>query len=281
MADNHRLVMLAHNFVKTARRVHFYARVWKRYAVLCFSNATASGVDFVTLTLAKLIRIGFFVLFALATFRVGTVVAGYTSEQALLFFAWVAVIDTFVQIFYRGLSYHPMLVDQGGFDKVLVMPIDSLAWTLLRETDFWDIVRLPFELAILWYALSRLPVLPSPETWVAVAGFSVLSFILAIALNIILASAAFWAQDLLELHWVYRDATTLGRFPPNIFPSWVRSILTFVFPVFVVVSFPVQRLLSLHAWWYAAWAGGITLAFVALSVVVWGWGLRAYTSASS
>jgi ABC-2 type transport system permease protein len=80
---------------------------------------------------------------------------------------------------------------------------------------------------------------------------------------------------------IYRDLTSLGRFPIDIYKEPLKSILTFVIPVGVMVTLPAKALIGLIS------PVGVLISFVVgilaifLSARFWKYALRFYTSASS
>src|SRR5581483_4868131 len=92
--------------------------------------------------------------------------------------------------------------------------------------------------------------------------------VIALAIHIAVASIAVLTQELENTIWIYRDLMTLGRFPADIYDAPMRSILTYVVPIAVMVSFPAKAYLGkltpawmAHAFFVAATALALSLFF--------------------
>ena len=74
---------------------------------------------------------------------------------------------------------------------------------------------------------------------------------------------------------------TLGRFPSDIYTSFLQAVLTFVIPVAVMISFPAKAFLGrLSAAWILQ-AVGMAGVSLAASLGFWRFATRRYTSVSS
>lgn len=259
-----------------------YARTWWRFSAIAFGNNVASRLDFVTYIFGKLVRMGFFLLFAIAIASGGRAIAGYTRAEVLTFFAVMNLVDVVVQlIWYRGLTDLQRLVHRGDFDLVLTKPIAPLFVAAFRMLDVMDLVTLPAAIAFLGYALAALDVVfTAADLAVAVMLFA-LSCILAFSVNVLFASLTFLVTEMENVWWLYRDLVYVARFPPEVFPRLVRFIFTFGFPILVIVSFPTKGLLGLLTPMMFLWAVLVTALFLALALLAWSAALRRYTSASS
>lgn len=256
-------------------------RIWRKATALNFALFAVGRLDFLTFIPAKILRMGFFFLFAVSVFAPGTRVAGYTSQEALFFFAFMNLIDILLQLFYRGLTDHPRLVKSGDFDFVLTKPVDPLWYCTFRVFDLMDLTTLPAAFAFLGYALWRWPGHADAMTFLTVAALVICGFVIGLCMNIMIATLAFWTTDIMNAHWIYRDLVYVARFPPEVFPKLIQQIFTYLIPIFVIVSFPTKALLHRLSLVDFVWT------FVALGVImlatryVWEKGIRAYTSASS
>lgn len=265
--------------IKTLRR---YLRIWRRSIVINFSILAASRLDFFTFVIAKLVRMGFFLVFVVALFGHVPRIAGYHKGEVLLFFAVMNFIDIFVQlVWYRGMTDLKRLISRGDFDLVLTKPMSPLFWTAFRIFDFFDLTTVPAAIAFLWYALHVLGRSFATPQILASILMLCLSLVLAFAINLILASITFWTTEIDNAWWIYRDTIYVARFPPTIYPIALRSIFTFVFPILVIVTYPTRALLGELSSLEVLWAVVATALFLAIAMLVWRKALQHYASASS
>ena len=105
--------------------------------------------------------------------------------------------------------------------------------------------------------------------------------LLAASFHILVLALGIYTTQIDHAIMIYRDLWSMGRFPTTIYSGVIGILLQWVVPVALMVTIPVRSLsepisiLSLAL--YLCWGIGCFL----LSVQIWKWSLRHYTSASS
>lgn len=258
-----------------------YARIWWRLIGILFASNSASRLEFICYVLSKILRMCFFFVFAHTLVAKTGTYTGYSRGEVLLFATSMNLIDVALQLFYRGLTILPRQVRSGDFDFTLTRPVSPFFWSTFCIFDFFDLTTLPFGLGLFYYAVHLLPYQVSASSWTLGIFCTLIGFILAMLVNILIATLAFWTPEIENGVWLYRDLSYISRFPTEIFPRGVQWLLTFVIPIFMIAAFPAKALM-----------GRLSLDLVIASVVfaillalfarhLWKTGLSRYTSASS
>lgn len=189
----------------------------------------------------------------------------------------------------RGLVIGPSLdrlagldgeVWSGTFDFSLLRPVDIQFLASLRYWRLFALFDAALGVGVLAVALGRMGAglsLPSLGAFLAAlaAGVAILY-----ALLLALTALVFWSPGFL-FTWVFDGVFQMARYPVGLYPGWVRLVLTFIIPVGVITTVPVQALagsLSPGELW-----GVILLAvvLVAGASAFFRGALRRYASASS
>lgn len=256
-------------------------RIWLRLVSAAFASNSASRLEFCCYVLSKLLRMGFFFAFAFALVGRQQHYAGYSQGEVLLFFAMMNVVDNILQLFYRGLTVLPRQVRTGDFDFVLSKPVSPFFWSTFHMFDFFDLTTVPATLGFLWYAIHLLPSTPPLSAWL-LSGFCLfLGIILAFLLNILIATLAFWSPEIENGVWLYRDLSYVARFPMEIFPRGIQWTMTYLIPIFMIVSFPAKALMGRLSLDLIMASAVLTLLLTVFTYHLWKSGLARYTSASS
>ena len=106
-------------------------------------------------------------------------------------------------------------------------------------------------------------------------------------LLILQATLSFWTVEGLEIvNTVTYGGVEASQVPMSIYTRWFRDFLTFVVPLACVAYFPVLALLGKAEMAgltpaAAALAPIVGYAFLALTLWIWGFGVRRYTSTGS
>ena len=196
-----------------------------------------------------------------------------------MFLTTFFLIDTAAQtIFFRGLWFVQTWVENGTFDQILTYPVSSIFLSALRLTDWNDLLSLIPGIILLKYTISLLPPVTTPNLLgyliLLLAGLTIL-----FALYLAIAATTFRVTKVTNLFHLQRDLMTITRFPPEVYSPFLKNLLTFIFPVFVIVAFPTKILLNL----LNPTAAIAAIIFAAIALILartyWYQSLRHYTSA--
>jgi ABC-2 type transport system permease protein len=101
------------------------------------------------------------------------------------------------------------------------------------------------------------------------------------SLWIVLIALNFWATRLNNAVSMLGAFSHAGRFPMNVYPGWLRALLTFVIPIGIATNVPIQSLRGDLSLWQALGFLAIAALTVIVSAAIWRAGCRCYASASS
>ncbi len=259
-----------------------YLKVYKILAIHNFSSLIASRLDFWLLILGKLVRMGFLFVWVFSIFNFIEKLAGYTLGQTLLFFATFNLVDILAQVFFfRGFWFIQKYVKEGEFDRILLYPINEIFLTAFKITDWMDVMTLVPAGALVVYAATLLPVMPSLFQVILYLLLCFNGVLIAFAFNLFIASLTFYFHETENLFLLYRDLMTVGRFPTEIFSHPLQIIFTFVLPVAVIIAFPAKVLMGFLSLQSILYAFALSSTLIFLAVKFWNASLKHYSSASS
>lgn len=223
--------------------------------------------------------VGLWVLFA----QVESI-EGWTFAMTLALLGIYLMLEAVRQLFIEpsldALAGMGGAIWEGRFDFMLLHPINTQflvsihRWRLLAGFD------LLVALAVLMTAIRQLE---QRLAWTEVAAFLLallVSVTILYSLLLGLTSLLFFSPGFFYT-WIFNSVVQMARYPLNLYPGWLRLLLTWVLPVGLMTTLPVQALTHNVAW--PVFGGGILLAlllFVGASGL-FHLGLRRYASASS
>lgn len=261
------------------KKIKFYFKIWRLMAKNAFLGWSVSRNVFAVFLTGKLIRYISYFGFLYFLVKGSGGFLGYNQNQVLFVTATYIFIDTTAQFFFRSVYSFRGLVISGDFDQILIKPVNSLFRVLLGGPDPIDFVTLPPILFVLiWIGSSMHP-----------TTFQIFLYIL-LFLNAILISASFHIFVVgvgiitLEVDYLidlFRDLTSMGRFPIEVYKEPLRDILTFAVPIGIMFTMPVRALGGLLSPWQFLLMLIIGILFFILSLKFWNFALKKYTSASS
>lgn len=236
------------------------------------------GAFFIFLT-GKVIRFFFFVMFLLFFVQGVGGVVGYDTQQMLFIFLTFNLIDVIGQFLFREVyRFRPLLVS-GDFDLILAKPTNALFRVLMGGTDVIDLVTIPPLLLAVIFIGARLN--PTPTDVALYILLIINGLIITTAFHIAVIAMGILTMEIDHSIMIFRDMLNLGRFPVEIYKQPLRSVLTFIIPIGIMITLPARAFMGLAS------PAGVAVSFIvaALSMFIalkfWSRALRSYTSASS
>jgi len=256
-----------------------YLKVWWLMSRNSFISVLYSKIAFLVFLFGKLLKFGFFLAFLLFLVKASNGFLGYTGNQAVFFFLSYSLVDIIAQFLFREVYRFRPLIVSGDFDLVLVKPINALFRVLMGGADVIDLVTIPPLIFALFFVGRML----APTT-VGVVIYILLIFnglLIATSFYIAVLAIGVITLEVDNIVMMYRDFSSLGRFPVDIYREPLRTIITYLIPVGIMITFPAQVLMGLATTWGVMFAFAIGLIFINLSIRFWSFALTRYTSASS
>ena len=261
------------------RKLKKYLKIWWMMSRNSFSVVISQKLALSVFLVGKILRFVFFFGFLYFLLLGNSTLAGYTSNQIIFFFLTFNLIDVITQFLFREVyNFRPMIVN-GDFDLVLVRPLSALFRVLMGGADVIDLITIPplIGLTIYFGALLHPTIYETGLFLVLLIN----GFLIATAFHIIVLSFAIVTLEVDHTVMIYRDLTSLGRLPVDIYRQPLQGFLTYLIPVGVMITLPAKAIMGLVA------PTGILLAFFVGAVALfvsfrfWNYALTKYSSASS
>jgi ABC-2 type transport system permease protein len=256
-----------------------YFKIWWMMSRNSFSVVIGQKLALSVFLIGKILRFIFFFGFLYFLLLGNSTLAGYTSNQIIFFFLTFNLIDVITQFLFREVyNFRPMIVN-GDFDLVLVRPISALFRVLMGGADVTDLITIPPLIILTTYYGALL----HPMFYQTIIYLVLLAngFLIATAFHIIVLSFAIVTLEVDHTTMIYRDLTSLGRLPVDIYQQPLRAFLTYLIPVGIMITLPAKAMMGLVG------PSGILIAllvgiiFVFVSLKFWNYALTKYSSASS
>jgi ABC-2 type transport system permease protein len=261
------------------KKLQKYLKVWWLMSRNSFSMVISQKLSLSFFLTGKIFRFVFFFLFLFFILKGAGNLAGYNTNQVIFFFLVFNIVDVLSQFLFREVyRFRPMIVN-GDFDFVLVKPINSLFRVLLGGADVIDFITIPPLIFVTIYIGSLLH--PSMVSTVYFVLLLINAFLIATAFHIAVLSLAIITLEIDHMVMIYRDLTSLGRLPVDIYKQPLQGFLTYLIPVGVMITLPAKAIMGFvgPAGILTAFLVGILAIFISLRF--WNFALKKYTSASS
>lgn len=243
------------------------------FIVLALSQFGATFIEFV----------GIWILFR----RFGQLI-GWTFGEVAVFYAVVSITFAVANTISRGFdAFGPEFVKTGNFDRLLLRPRTTALQLLGYELRLTRIGRGLQGLVVLAIAANLVHVDFGGANLILMVVTLAGGTALFVGILVLQATLAFWTVESLEIaNTLTYGGVEAAQYPLDIYSRWFRDFLIFVVPIGCVVYFPVVRMLGRSARlgapdWLLAASPMVGFLFLAVSLGVWRFGVRHYTSTGS
>jgi ABC-2 type transport system permease protein len=257
-----------------------YFRLWWLYTLYTTQIAFISRVGVVIFIVGKLLRFFFFLFFLTAIVSKTKNIAGYSLWQIIFFYSTFNLIDTLPQFFMREVYRFRSLVVSGKLDFVFIKPISPLFRALFGGSDALDLSILTLSVFFIIFTSGKIGVI-TPISVILYFMLIVNAFIIALAFHIFVVSMGILTTEVDNTIMLYRDLTQMGRFPVDIYRQPLQTIITFVIPIGIMMTFPAKAMMGLLSTQWIILSFAIAAMLLTISLLFWKYSLKQYTSASS
>lgn len=258
-----------------------YIRVWLKLTACAFSVDLSNRVIAIFALTGKILRFLFFLGFLVLLISKTKTLLGYNLYQVVFFFLTFNLVDILTQLFFRGAYHFRGLIIYGKLDLILVKPINTLFASLGSHTDVYDLITLIALLGYMIYFLVKGYIEITVAGILLYLAFLICSFLIALAFHIFALGVGVLTTEIDHLIWIYRDLSGMARVPVDIYREPLRTFLTFVVPVGIMMTFPAKALMGLLSWQWVVFSFLISGVFLWASLRFWKYALTQYSSASS
>lgn len=209
-------------------------------------------------------------------------IKGFTLYEVLLTFGIIQTGYAFCETFFRGIDKFDDLIVDGSFDRLLLRPQNVLLQVFCQETSFVKLSRLIQALIILGIAIINIDVTWSIDKVITLLLMIISSIIIFLSIFIIAASYCFITVKGLEVRNVFTDGGKhMAQYPIGIFQKGFVFFFTYIIPYGFVNYYPLLYILGEKTNKLFIISPLITIIYLILSIIVFYWGMKRYTSVGS
>ncbi|RPI26124.1 MAG: hypothetical protein EHM70_19350 [Chloroflexota bacterium] len=171
-------------------------------------------------------------------------------------------------------------IRDGSFDYVLLQPASSLVLVSLSRIVIWRVWDLVLAAVLITTGIS----LSAGNIQINLVSFLFLAasgMLIIYSLWIVLIALTFWFVKFDNIVTILQALLEAGRYPVTVYPAWLRLIVTFVVPIAVATTVPLQGLRGELTVQNVFLFLAIGAASFFVASLIWKQGIRRYSGASS
>jgi ABC-2 type transport system permease protein len=244
--------------------------------------ALAYRADTVVNILLNLMWLGWELLSLHIIFSNTTLLGGWGLGELIALLGVFRLVNTMmIALIWPNTEKFNQSIRDGSMDYTILQPINSMFLVTFSRITVWRIWDLVLAVILIVVGINM--------TGDAITALHILTFIvLAVSgmiviysLWIVLIALTFWFTKFDNNVTILQALMDSGRYPVTVYPAWLRIIVTFIIPIAVATTIPLQALRGelgpSQIFLY------LTISIVSLWIAskVWKLGLKRYSGASS
>jgi ABC-2 type transport system permease protein len=172
-------------------------------------------------------------------------------------------------------------IRDGSMDYTLLQPINSMFLVTFSRITVWRAWDLVLAAILIVIGVNLSGDTTTPLDILTFILLTVSGAIVIYSLWIVLIALTFWFTKFDNNVTILQALLDAGRYPVTVYPAWLRILVTFVIPIAVATTIPLQALRGDLSLSRAAMFVLIGLVSFLIASQVWKAGLKQYSGASS
>ena len=172
-------------------------------------------------------------------------------------------------------------VRDGTLDYTLLQPVDSMFLVTFSRMVIWRAWDFVLAAILIVVGIRMTGGGVTAPNLVSFLFLSVSGTVILYSLWIALIAATFWFVKFDNNVTILQALLDTGRYPSTVYPTWLRLIVTFLVPIAVATTVPLQALRGDLTGWQVLLFLGVGVASFLVATRIWKAGVRKYSGASS
>jgi len=244
--------------------------------------ALAYRADTIVNILLNVMWLGWELLSLNIIFSNTTTLGGWGLGELIALLGVFRLVNTMmIAIIWPNTEKFNQSIRDGSMDYTILQPVNSMFLVTFSRITVWRIWDLVLAIVLIVVGINISGDTTSPLSILTFILLTVSGAVVIYSLWIVLIALTFWFTKFDNNVTILHALLDAGRYPATVYPAWLRIIVTFVIPVAVATTIPLQALrgdLNLNQ----------VILFFTVGIVsfliasrVWKSGLKQYSGASS
>ncbi len=207
---------------------------------------------------------------------------GWGKGELIALLGVLMLVNTFLAMFiWPNTEKFNASIRDGSFDYVLLQPVNSMFLVTFSRITVWRIFDLLVSATLIIVGININGDVIAPLNIFIFILLAISGSLVIYSLWIVLIAFTFWFTKFDNNITILQALTDTGRYPATVYPWWLRVIVTFVIPIALATTIPVQALRGDLSTSQIFIFFGISFISLIIASQVWRVGVKRYSGASS
>lgn len=242
----------------------------------------AYRADTIVNILLNLMWLGWELLSLNIIFSNTTTIGGWGFGELIALLGVFRLVNTLmIALIWPNTEKFNQSIRDGSMDYTILQPINSLFLVTFSRITVWRIWDLLLAVILIVAGINLAGDIVTPLNILTFILLAISGMVIIYSLWIVLIAMTFWFTKFDNNVTILQALLDAGRYPATVYPAWLRVIVTFIIPIAVATTVPLQALRG-------ELGPDQILLFFVVSIVsfwlaskIWQQGLKRYSGASS
>jgi len=207
---------------------------------------------------------------------------GWNKGELIALMGVLTMVNTFMSaLIWPNTDFFNTAMHDGSLDYMLLQPVNSQFLVTFSRISIWRIVDLIVAVILIVTGVRMAGDVVAP---INIATFLLLmasGMLVLYSLWIVLIAFTFWFTKFDNNVTILQALTDTGRYPITVYPWWLRIVVTYIVPIGLATTIPVQALRGDLGPQQVILFLAIGIFTLLVASQVWKIGIKRYSSASS
>jgi ABC-2 type transport system permease protein len=242
----------------------------------------AYRADTVVNILLNLMWLGWELLSLSIIFSNTDTIAGWGFGELIALLGVFRLVHTLmIALIWPNTEKFNQSIRDGSMDYTLLQPVNSMFLVTFSRITIWRAWDLILATVLIVIGINMSGAITTPLNILTFILMTISGAIIIYSLWIVLIAFTFWFTKFDNNVTILQALLEAGRYPATVYPPWLRMIVTFVVPVAVATTVPMQALRGDLALWQIGVFLAVSAASLWVAARVWRAGIKRYSGASS
>ena len=260
----------------------YYLKLLNTFLKVNIQMSLAYRADTVVNILLNIMWLGWELLGLNIIFGNTTTLGGWGFGELITLLGVFRLVNTFmIALIWPNTEKFNQSIRDGSMDYTILQPVNSRFLVTFSRMSVWRIWDLVLAVVLIVAGINISGDITTPLSILTFLLLTVSGTIVLYSLWIVLIALTFWFTKFDNNVTILQALLDSGRYPVTVYPVWLRIIVTFIIPIAVATTVPLQGLRGdLDLLRVLMFLGISTVSFLIASRV-WKAGLKQYSGASS
>jgi len=242
----------------------------------------AYRADTIINILLNLMWLGWELLSLSIIFNNTTTIGGWGLPELVALLGVFRLVNTMmIALIWPNTEKFNQSIRDGSMDYTILQPVNSMFLVTFSRITVWRVWDLMLAAVLIAVGINMSGDLITPLQILTFILLAISGVIVIYSLWIVLIALTFWFTKFDNNVTIMQALLDSGRYPVSVYPVWLRIIVTYIIPIAVATTIPLQALRGDLNLTNIITFAGIGIISLVVATRVWKSGLKRYSGASS